>query len=66
MKRSGPKRKQPPTGDTMINMTIRISVGLLNRLDEEVVRQAHATGMATLNRSDVVRTILARALAGAS
>jgi hypothetical protein len=46
----------------MVSMTIRVPVDLLRRLDDEVARRASAMGMSTLNRSDVARTLLSRAL----
>lgn len=59
----GPKRKQPLPADHMTSTTIRLPASLIMRLDEEAAKLARATGIASINRSDLVRKLLEGALA---
>jgi hypothetical protein len=62
MTRRGPKRTKPLDGDTITSTTVRLPAALILRLDHEAVRIARETGLTTVNRSDVVRQLLERAL----
>lgn len=58
----GPKREQPLDPNTMSTMTARLPAWLIMRLDAEAARLARETGLTAVNRSDVVRQLLERAL----
>ncbi len=58
----GRKRQQPLDAERMTNVTARLPAWLVLRLDEEAVRLARETGIATINRSDIMRRLLAAAL----
>jgi hypothetical protein len=59
----GPKRRAPLDPSKMVNVTTRLPVWLLLKLDEETARRARETGMSSLNRSDLLRALLEQALA---
>jgi hypothetical protein len=54
----GPRRAKPLDGQRMVNMTARVPASLLLWLDEEAARLARATGVQTINRSDVLRRLI--------
>jgi hypothetical protein len=59
----GPKRRAELNPDKMENTTCRLPVVLLLQIDTEASRIARETGVRTINRSDVMRVLLAEALA---
>jgi hypothetical protein len=63
MTRKGPKRTKPLGGATMQTVTSRFPVALIVELEQETERIARETGVRTLNRSDVLRTLAEEALA---
>lgn len=64
--RRGPKRRTELKAGCMVVVTARLPASLVMRLDEECVRQARSRGATTLNRSDLLRSLLERALAVAT
>jgi hypothetical protein len=60
--RHGPKRVKVLDPNNMVTLAARVPASLLLRLDEEAARISRATGMVTVNRSDLVRMLLERAL----
>jgi hypothetical protein len=62
MTKRGPKRVTPLDGEHMATVTARLPAWLILRLDEEAARMAKATGIRTINRSDLVRRLLEGAL----
>lgn len=58
----GPKRTKPLDPSRLETTTVRLPAHLILRLDAEAVRLARETGLTTVNRSDVVRQLLERAL----
>jgi hypothetical protein len=62
MTKRGPKRTKPLDGEHMATVTARLPAWLILRLDEEAAKLARATGVHTINRSDLVRKLLEGAL----
>lgn len=54
----GPKRKAPLAAEHMTSTTIRLPASLIMWLDEQAVQMARAIGVASINRSDLVRKLL--------
>jgi hypothetical protein len=63
MTHRGPKRTHELDPNRLTTTTFRLPVALLLQLDAEAVKVARETGIDTVNRSDIARTLLAEALA---
>ena len=58
----GRKRTKPLDAATMETVTCRLPTVMIAQLDAEAVRIAKDTGLTAVNRSDVMRSLLERAL----
>jgi hypothetical protein len=63
MTHRGPKRHAELDPDKLTTTTFRLPVALLLQIDQEAARVARETGIQTINRSDLARTLLSEALA---
>jgi hypothetical protein len=62
LNKRGPKRRAVINPSKMVITTCRLPTGLLLLIDAETVRVSRETGVKTINRADLIRTLLEEAM----